>query len=97
MQCPFEIAKVITEMIQVGLLRIRAFGWRGDAAHCAIEADHIHNLPALLRDFSEDALRYYWDVERAAYLRHGPASAFEPLWQRLESAECLQVLSATSD
>jgi hypothetical protein len=86
MNCPPEIAGPILEIIQMGLLTIRQQGWAGDAARCAVEADHIHNLPDLLRDYSPDRLWYYWEAEKAAYETQGTAVArayFDPLWARL--------------
>ena len=56
MQCPSEIAELVLEILKIGVLRIRAAAWSGDSARCAIEADHIHNLPDLLRDYSAQAL-----------------------------------------
>lgn len=85
MSCPPEIAKVIAEILQTGLLRIRALGWSGKSEDCAREADHLHNLPRLLNDYSLDSLRYYWEVERPAYCSRGDgnATAFAPAWERL--------------
>src|ERR1043166_741489 len=49
MQCPPEIAEIVTQIISMGLLRIRASGWSGNADRCAIEADHLHNLRPCFR------------------------------------------------
>jgi hypothetical protein len=87
MNCPSEIAEVLLKILAHGLLRIRAAGWSGAGDRCALEADHLHNLPGLLTDFSFDRLRYYWEGERPAFLqRSGEAEAagFEPLWQKLQ-------------
>src|SRR6266542_306476 len=86
MNCPPEIADIITRLIEAGILRIRAAAWAGDSARCAAEADHIHNLPGLLTNFSSETLRYYWDVERPAFLaQSGEVSlvTFHHLWQEL--------------
>ena len=99
MKCPVAIVEVVGAILQLGFLRIRAFGWQGDAARCAIEADHVHNLPNLLSNYSDDALRFYWEVERPAFLKQSDAEAaraFEPLWQRLELVECLQSVEMPS-
>jgi len=86
MSCPPEIAEVIAGIIQAGLLRIRQAGWAGDGRRCAVEADHIHNLPQLLTNFSPELLKFYWEVERHAFLDRcdgqKPAD-FENLWARL--------------
>jgi hypothetical protein len=56
---PAEISEILTEMLTTGLLRIRALGWSGEAERCAIESDHIHNVPDLLTHFSPERLGYY--------------------------------------
>ncbi len=70
------------------MLAIRTLGWDGRADRCALEADHLHNLPRLLEDYRPELLLYYWDVERPAYIERAtmePLASFEPLWRRLES------------
>jgi hypothetical protein len=86
MNCPPEVAAVIAQVLQAGLLRIRALGWSGDSGRCAAEADHLHNLPGLLQDYSPDLFRYYWDVERPAFIRQNQGvglEMFTPLWDRM--------------
>ncbi|HKI32077.1 MAG TPA: hypothetical protein VKA46_09425 [Gemmataceae bacterium] len=88
MTCPPAVAEILLEMLRHGLLRTRAAGWSGDADRCAAEADHFHNLPDLLRDYSPERLRYYWDAERSAFRSHlspEELASWEPLWQRLRS------------
>ena len=85
---PPDVAEIVLEIIQAGLLRIRAAGWEGDAGRCAVEADHIHNLPQLLRDYSPELLRFYWEVERSTFAsqsssRNANLAEFERLWERL--------------
>jgi hypothetical protein len=86
MQCPPAIAEIVTQILATGLLRIRVSGWRGNAKRCAIEADHLHNLPALLTAYRPELLDYYWRTERVAFIRQcspEEAAAFEPLWTAL--------------
>jgi hypothetical protein len=86
MECPAEVAEILLEVLQAALLRARARGWAGDAPGCAVEADHVHNLPSLIHHFSEERLRYYWEVERVSFTTRIEAAdrrAFEPLWERL--------------
>jgi hypothetical protein len=97
MTCSTEIAEILTEILTTGLLRIRAQGWSGNAERCAVEADHIHNVPDLLAHFSPDRLDYYWNVERYSYINQTPASelaVWEPLWRQLH--EQLQPLVCTN-
>jgi len=86
MHCPAEIAEVILPILQYGLIRVRYFAWQGQAELCALEADHIHNLPDLLADYTSQKLYYYWNAERPDYVRQvgvDQAVGFEELWQRL--------------
>lgn len=55
-------------------------------AGCANEADHLHNLPSLLSNYSPGLLRDYWEVERPAYCNRGDGhpEAFAPAWERLQ-------------
>src|SRR3954451_5696939 len=87
MNCPAGIARVLLEIIETAILRIRAAGWSGDASRCAVEADHIHNLPHLLADYSSAGLRFYWEVEKPSYEQISSASdlaVFRPLWAELQ-------------
>lgn len=68
-----RVEHVLRQLIRCALLRIRNAGWKGDAALCAIEADHIHNLPGVLNpelstDHFEGLLQFYWNTERPVYL-----------------------------
>ncbi len=84
MDCPDEIADIILGILRSGILAARN---SGDAGRSALEADHLHNLPELLRHFRPELLRYYWNVERPAYLKAASrqnTQRFEPLWAQLE-------------
>jgi len=68
-------------------LNIRRAGNAGEAFQCAIEADHIHNLPALIIQYVPALLDYYWNVERPAFLAQVEGTeteVFEPMWLRLK-------------
>ena len=86
MQCPPPIAEIVLGILRIGLLRIRSKGWEGNAEACAWEADHLHNLPDLLSDFSVERLDYYWTVERLCFIEHvtvEEVSELVPWWDRL--------------
>lgn len=86
MKCPLELAQPLLEITRNGVLRARAAAWQGDCRRAAIEADHIHNLPGLIAEFSEDRLRYYWDAERLDYLDKSKSvsvAEFERAWGEL--------------
>jgi len=71
MNCPDPIKAVVLEFLHLGVLTCRLAGWDPDPERCAVEADHIHNLPNLLADYSPDKLQYYWDVERPIFATRG--------------------------
>ena len=88
MTCPPALAAVLLDLLSQGILRARAAAWAGDAERAAVEADHVHNLPGLLRDYSPERLKYYWEAERPAFLAQLPpdeGAAWEALWRRLRS------------
>jgi hypothetical protein len=87
MNCPQEITAIVAEILRTGLLQIRIAGWSGDSNLAAILADHLHNLPNLLSDFSEEKLTYYWDAERPSFRDSVDESLVKPyceLWAQLE-------------
>jgi len=79
-----EIRGILLNILGTGLLRIRAFGWNGDAANCAIEADHLHNLPKTAREPTLKFLAYYYNVSRQAFITEAKDTrGFEADWERL--------------
>jgi hypothetical protein len=86
MNCPPEIEDAVLTILKLGILHARSSGWEGDASRCALESDHVHNLPDLLSNFSLESLRYYYEVERPLYAERNPEGArlFEPHWETLE-------------
>lgn len=87
MDCPKEIESVLLEIIRIGTLRIRGAAANKDAEQCGIEASHIHNLPALLQNFSEELLIHYYRVEIRSFVTSSnpiyPVQAFEMEWSKL--------------
>lgn len=99
MRCPKEISVILAEIIGTGLFQIRVAGWAGDAGRCAAHADHLHNLPHLLTDFTYEELRTYWDIEREQFLASSDeetSRVFQPLWERLRPFAESLVDSATA-
>ena len=84
--CPSDIADVVLRVLQIGLLEARSAGWAGDAERGTAQADHLHNLPDLLRRYSPRKLYYYWDKERPSFISRmgGQPLAFEEIWAELE-------------
>src|SRR5262245_22759979 len=97
MNCPKNVAAILLVILHHGILRTRAAGWSGDADRCAIEADHIHNLPHLLQTFSLDRLMYSWDAERACYLKSlgDGAATFTYWWEQLGA--CVEQLKEQAE
>ena len=85
--CPNNIADVILRILQTGVVEARSAGWSKDADLGAAQADHIHNLPDLLRRYSPRKLKYYWERERPLFISRmgGQPLMFEELWAELES------------
>jgi hypothetical protein len=79
----------VLEILQIGLLRIRAAGFAGDAKACASEADHLHNLPGILKaDRCDELVDYYYRIERPAFLARVKSNAdqFQAPWTELARA-----------
>ncbi|HUE73318.1 MAG TPA: hypothetical protein VMP01_20740 [Pirellulaceae bacterium] len=86
MRCPDPIGEILTEILQLAMLRIRCHGQEGESRKCVYESDHVHNLPALLSDYRPELLASYWNVERPLLIKQmgeHEASAFQELWGRL--------------
>ncbi|GEM_PF-1096757 len=86
MQCPPEVVEIITDILTIGLLRIRAADWPDRSARCAVEADHLHNLPNLLANYSPELLDYYWNTERPCFIKNSSSEdieGFRPAWESL--------------
>src|SRR5882724_9716837 len=84
-RCPPEIADILLDIIQQGLLGIRACS---DIRRSQIEANHLHNLPSLVKAFSWGRLRYYLEIEKPEYVRDTstwPCHGCEEAWKKLEA------------
>lgn len=81
---------IYLDILYRGLLNARAAGYSGDAAQAATEADHLHNLPELLRHLDDEALHtFYWEGMRPSYLGESKpeyANWFAPFWAELDAA-----------
>jgi hypothetical protein len=92
MRCPEEIANILHEILTQSLLRIRAAGWANNAALCATEADHVHNIPVLLAHYSAEYLKSYIEVvtsssyvDRCHQMGYN-IQQYRALWDKLEQA-----------
>lgn len=85
MRSRFEI---YCDILRWGLLAIRNSA--NDPERCYVEADHLHNLPELLRNFGNEGLhRYYWEAMRPSFIRQSKpewVEGYQQLWEELEEA-----------
>ncbi|TAK20549.1 MAG: hypothetical protein EPO40_31300 [Myxococcaceae bacterium] len=81
---------IYLDILYRGLLNARSAGYAGDAAQAATEADHLHNLPELLRRLDDEPLHaFYWEGMRTSYLGESKpeyAVRFTELWEELDAA-----------
>ncbi|WFB37569.1 hypothetical protein P3T73_07320 [Kiritimatiellota bacterium B12222] len=85
MKSRFEI---YCEILYRGLLDIRNNGYAGNPDQCAKQADHLHNLPELLKNFDKEELHdFYWKCMRPEADTE-EAKPFKELWKELEEAKC---------
>ncbi len=86
MNCPDELLDALAEVLATAVLRIRAAAYQNDSARCAVEADHVHNLPTLLRRCHIDRVRFYWNTERTSFLEQSPGidtAGFQAAWNTI--------------
>lgn len=83
---------IYIQILHYGLLRIRDSAALGYLPYCAVESEHLHNIPSLIGETNEHRHVYYYDQERALYLEHLDRSIpgldftlcrYEELWNRL--------------
>ena len=80
-------SKALLNILQYGLLKIRKYAWEGNSEACAIEADHIHDIPAVLLSNHMDMLEHYLRIHVARYRSQVGADGiltFERFWNELE-------------
>lgn len=65
--CPHEVSEAIISILQESILIIRQAGSANDADWCSTEANHIHNLPLILRHYSRSRLVSYLDWAQTGY------------------------------
>ena len=81
-----EIKQAIAKILEESLLKIRLEGALGNHKNCEIQADHVHNLPNLLINYSDELLDFYFNIERKAYIsqcHQNYPKSFEEHWEIL--------------
>lgn len=56
------------EILAFGLSRLRDAALAGQIDYCAVESEHLHNIPSLIGEQNEERHRYYLRQERLLYL-----------------------------
>lgn len=83
---------VYLHILRFGLARLRDAAVCGNLEYCAVEAEHLHNVPSLVGEPNEHRHDYYFDKERPYYLECVDRSVpdieftlarYAELWQRL--------------
>ena len=82
--------EIYCDILYRGLLDIRSAAGSGDTERCYEQADHLHNLPELVRNMDKEELHeFYWSCMRIDYDRPGREEwppVFDALWDELEAA-----------
>lgn len=55
-------------ILHFGLLRLRDASAQGYTEYCAVESEHLHNIPSLVGETNEERHKYYFEQERTLYL-----------------------------
>lgn len=91
MNCPEQIADILLQILARGVVSARAAGWSEKLELATLEADHVHNLADLVRQYDLEKLVYYWDHERPSYIFQykrlvgNEPTRFTELWQALQA------------
>lgn len=91
MTCPEEIRIILLKIISEGILRIRISAENGNIEFCRIEANHLHNIPALLQKFSLDLLDFYLNTEVKQYLREAEGRISSEFKTNLKSLQTFRI------
>ena len=86
MKIPETLQESLLAIVEMGIVNIRFQCQGGRYESCEAEANHIHNIPGLVQDFSADKLAYYLEVELPQYLReigNHPRGDLLPHWEIL--------------
>lgn len=83
---------IYVQILHHGLSRIRDYAALGHLQYCAVESEHLHNIPSLIGETNEHRHVYYFSKERAHYLENVDRSIpgldftlsrYAELWTRL--------------
>jgi len=63
---PENVKDAFLKILFYTLIDIRANAQ--NAARCQTLADHAHNIPGLISDYTDDIFKYYWELERQDFI-----------------------------
>lgn len=82
--------EIYLDIVYWGLLNTRNAALAGDADQCHVEADHLHNIPELLKSLEKEELHdFYWFGMKTNYIKLSKplyVKNFKWLWKELEAA-----------
>lgn len=88
MSCPRELQTPLLEILYWTMLEVRSRCQ--DERYCCALADHAHNIPHLIGQYSPELLFYYWECERLCFMRelerqgHEPRQPFQQQWDIIQ-------------
>ena len=90
--------QIYIQILRFGLQRLRDSSELGLISYCAVESEHLHNIPSLIGEANELRHEYYFQKERALYLRRVDRNTpgldftlnrYSELWSMLENNKCV--------
>ena len=77
--------RLYIDLLARGLLLLRAAIWSRDFEQAEAVADFLHNIPTLVNEPNIGRHRYFWFVERRAYLDWASARSAEAVRSQTET------------
>jgi hypothetical protein len=86
---PRRRSEIYCDILAMGLLNLRRAALEQDHEHCFAEADHLHNIPDLIKRGCPDELhQFYLSTMRPGYARAGRpkwVQTYVTLWLELDT------------
>jgi hypothetical protein len=85
-EIPDDVRDALLKILYHTLLKIRA---AQNTELTYLLSDHAHNIPSLISSYTPGTFRYYWEIERAEFIRAmdrlgQPFDSFQTHWAILE-------------
>jgi hypothetical protein len=78
------------DLLRKGLVDIRAMTNVGDTKLISHMADHLHNIPNIIKTQSDGAENYYWDIDRPQFIANMPPERlgeYEKIWSKMSEVK----------